>query len=143
MDRSLRISPRGTVVAEEMGSQRMVRVLVVEDDEDIRDLISDILNNAGHDVILALDGQDGIDVAKEEQPDLILMDLNLPEVNGATASKVIKNGPETQDIPIIAMSAAHNIQSQLGNLAVDGFVAKPFDVEDLLSTIDAMVGAMP
>lgn len=121
----------------------MGRVLVVEDDDGIRELIRMILADAGHEALIALDGEQAIHLARTQIPQLILMDLNLPEVNGADACRAIKSDPATEHIPIIAMSAAQNIRAQLGQLTIDGFVAKPFDVEDLMTTIEALVPVIP
>ena len=83
----------------------MARVLVVEDNADNRDIVSRFLVRAGHQVIEATTGLDGVRAAVEKAPDLILMDLNLPQIDGWEATRRIKAKPEVAGIPIIALTA--------------------------------------
>ena len=83
----------------------MSRILLVEDHEEIWDFLSRRLKRRGHDVILATDGQAGVDRAKEERPDIVLLDMNLPVMDGWTAAGLMKAMPETRGVPIIALTA--------------------------------------
>ena len=83
----------------------MTKILLVEDNEDNRDMLSRRLERKDYIVTLAVDGQDGVDKAKEELPDIILMDMSLPVMDGWEATKVLKANPETKNIPIIALTA--------------------------------------
>ena len=78
----------------------MPKILMIEDNEQNRDALSRRLQRHGYDVITAIDGRQGITIAQAELPDLILMDLNLPDVDGWEATRILKEAPETQAIPI-------------------------------------------
>ena len=81
------------------------RILVVEDNPDNRTLLLDLLSSLEYEVIEGADGNEGVEKAKSEKPDLILMDLSLPQKDGWQATKELKANPETKDIPIIALTA--------------------------------------
>ena len=83
----------------------MARILVVEDSPDIRVLIRMLLESAGHEVLTASDGREGVETAGRERPDLVLMDLSLPVLSGWEAARQIKSQPETADITVIAVTA--------------------------------------
>ncbi|MFZ4469213.1 MAG: response regulator, partial [Pirellula sp.] len=83
----------------------MTRVLLVEDNELNRDMLSRRLQRRGFTVMLAVDGQQGIDMAIEQLPELILMDMNLPVIDGWEATKTLKTNPATQKIPVIGLTA--------------------------------------
>lgn len=87
------------------GKQVMALILVVEDDEANQELVTRFLKRDGHRVIHAVDGREAVQQAKAQKPDLILMDLNLPVLDGWEATRRIKGNPETWDIPIIALTA--------------------------------------
>ena len=82
----------------------MVRVLIVEDEPVIRELLDDFLSDEGFDTIHAADGLRGVELAHHEHPDLVLMDLMLPGLDGFAATRALKNSPDTAAIPIVAMS---------------------------------------
>ena len=104
----------------------MARVLVVEDDRIIQDLIVQVLEHAGYDCLTAVDGFSGVDIARTERPDVILMDLMLPVMNSS---------PETRTCQIIAMSAGRNLAQVSGELDVDSVLGKPFDVDVLIADV--------
>jgi two-component system cell cycle response regulator DivK len=81
------------------------RILVVEDQEDLRVILRDLLTGSGYDVVEAVDGRDGVAKAQSERPDLILMDIQLPVLNGYEATRQIKAHPDLQATPIIAVSS--------------------------------------
>ena len=83
----------------------MVKILVTEDEKDIRELIAFTLRFAGFDVVLAKNGEEGVAKAKEELPDLILMDVRMPKMTGYEACQMLKDQNETKDIPLVFLSA--------------------------------------
>jgi two-component system, cell cycle response regulator DivK len=90
----------------------MVKILVVEDDPINCNLVSRFLRREGYQVVLAGDGRQGVELARSEHPDLVLMDLNLPELDGWEATRSIRSTPETAHIPVIVVSS----QSQSGDV---------------------------
>jgi CheY-like chemotaxis protein len=113
----------------------MARVLVVEDDPIIRELIVEVLSDEGHAVIEAADGATGVELAKREHPNLILMDLMLPVLDGVSAIRQLKSLPQTQSIRTIAMSAGTNLRLRANEIPADGTLAKPFDIDALLALV--------
>src|SRR5688572_21568451 len=83
----------------------MAKILLVEDNENNRDMLSRRLERRGHQVVIAVDGQQGVDLARSAAPDLILMDMSLPVLDGWEATRQIKDDPATQSIPVIALTA--------------------------------------
>jgi CheY-like chemotaxis protein len=109
-------------------------ILIVEDDLAIAAIMTEVLADEGHDTLLAADGQTGIELAMTHHPSLILMDLRLPGMNGEQAIRRLKQDPDTQNIPIIAMSAeCHRLDS--GQCLADGFLPKPFELDSLLAAV--------
>ncbi len=117
----------------------MTKVLYVEDNEDNIYMLSNRLNRAGFDVVVARDGAQGVAMARAEAPDLILMDLGLPVLDGWEATRQLKAGPETRSIPIIALSAHAMAGDREKALAAgcDDYDAKPVDLPRLLAKIHA------
>ena len=123
----------------------MPKILLIEDNEQNRDALARRLQRRGYDVIMAADGQQGIAMAQSELPDLILMDLNLPDVDGWEATRIIKETPKTQAIPIMAMTA-HAIagdQERALQAGCDDYHAKPVEFTRLLEQIEALLKKMP
>ena len=123
----------------------MPKILLIEDNEQNRDALARRLQRRGYDVIMAADGQQGIVMAQSELPDLILMDLNLPDVDGWEATQIIKKTPKTQVIPIMAMTA-HAIagdQERALQAGCDDYHAKPVEFTRLLEQIEALLKKMP
>jgi len=119
----------------------MPKILLIEDNEQNRDALARRLQRRGYDVIMAVDGQQGIAMAQSELPDLILMDLNLPDVDGWEATQIIKGTPKTQAIPIMAMTA-HAIagdQERALQAGCDDYHAKPVEFTRLLEQIEALL----
>ena len=112
------------------------RILIVDDEPDVADLIEAVLKDEGYTVAIARDGAQGLMLARDWAPDLILMDVFLPGVDGGTVIRRLKAEPETAAIPIIAMSAGRNIREHSGEIdGADGALAKPFDIEALLAQV--------
>jgi CheY-like chemotaxis protein len=120
----------------------MSKILLVEDNEMNRDMLSRRLVRKGYDVIMAVDGQQGVDMARSESPDLVLMDMSLPVMDGWEASRMLKGDEATRAIPIIALTAhamAEDRQSAL-DAGCDDYDTKPVDLKRLLSKIEALLG---
>jgi CheY-like chemotaxis protein len=115
------------------------RILVVEDSPDIRVLVRMLLEAAGHEVLTASDGREGVETAKRERPDLVLMDLSLPVLSGWEATKALKETPETASIPVVAVTAhaMHGDRERALAAGCDGFIPKPIDEE----TFETLVGS--
>jgi CheY-like chemotaxis protein len=116
----------------------MPKLLLVEDHEEIWDFLSRRLKRRGFEVILGTDGRQGIDKARSERPDLILLDMNLPVVDGWTAARELKSDPETAPIPIIALTAhaMSGDREKTLRAGCDDYHPKPIDFSRLLSQID-------
>jgi CheY-like chemotaxis protein len=119
----------------------MTTILVIEDNEMNRDMLSRRLEKKGFDVILAFDGQAGIDAATARKPDLILMDLSLPVVDGWQATVRLKADVALRHIPVIALSAHAMATDRDKALAAgcDDFDTKPIDMPRLMAKIDALL----
>ena len=115
----------------------MTKILLVEDNEDNRDMLSRRLERKDFTVSLAVDGQDGVDKAKLDLPDLILMDMSLPVMDGWEATKILKADSETAHIPVIALTA-HAMSSDREKAieaGCDDYDTKPVDLQRLLDKI--------
>ena len=119
----------------------MIRILYVEDNEDNVYMLSQRLRKHGFEVIVAPDGVQGVEMARRERPDLILMDLGLPFLDGWSAARLLKGSPDTRDIPIIALSAHTMPGDRERALAAgcDEYDAKPIDFERLLAKIGGLL----
>lgn len=117
----------------------MARLLLVEDHEEIWDFLSRRLKRKGHEVSLAFDGRTGVDKAKAENPDLILMDVNLPVLDGYSAVRELCSDPRTAQVPVIALTA-HAMAGDRDKAIAAGctdYHPKPIDFSQLLEQIDA------
>jgi len=112
-------------------------ILVVEDQEDNRQILRDLLASAGFRMIEAHDGQQALTVARSERPDLILMDIQLPIVDGYEATRNIKHDPELRHIPVIAVTsyALSGDEKKAVEAGCNAYVAKPFSTRYLLAKI--------
>jgi len=122
----------------------MRRILLVEDNEMNRDMLSRRLQRRGYDVMIAVDGQEGVRMAQEESPDLILMDMSLPLIDGWEATRTLKTAVETKMIPIIALTAHAMSTDRDKALAAgcDDYDTKPIELTRLLGKMDALIGAL-
>jgi two-component system cell cycle response regulator DivK len=116
----------------------MTRILMIEDTEDNRQIVRDLMESVGYDLIEAGDGAAGVAMAAEHKPDLILMDIQLPVMDGYEASRQIKAQPELSHIPIIAVTsyALSGDEAKTRAAGCDGYVAKPFSPRELLAKIN-------
>jgi len=119
----------------------MSKILLVEDNDMNRDMLSRRLQRRGYEVAMALDGQEGIAMAQSERPDLILMDISLPIVDGWEALRRIKASPETQHIPIIALTAhvMPGDREKCLEAGCDDYDTKPVDFQRLLGKIQSLL----
>jgi two-component system cell cycle response regulator DivK len=113
------------------------RILIVEDQEDNRVIMRDVLSSAGYDLIEAVNGEDGVKLAHSERPDLILMDIQLPIIDGYEATRQIKGSTVLKSIPIIAVTsyALSGDQAKARAAGCDGYVSKPFSPRELLARV--------
>ena len=111
------------------------RILVIEDTEDNRRILRDLLTNAGFQVLEATDGERGVAAAAEHRPDLILMDIQLPVVDGYEATRRIKSDSNLRSIPIIAVTsyALSGDEAKARSAGCDGYIAKPFSPRQILA----------
>jgi CheY-like chemotaxis protein len=118
------------------------RILVVEDNPDNRVLITDVLTSLDYDVVVAVDGEEGVEKASTEKPDLILMDLSLPQMDGWTATRNIKADPALQHIKIIALTAHAMVgdRERATEAGCDDYVSKPIDLRELAGKLAQYLG---
>jgi two-component system, cell cycle response regulator DivK len=113
------------------------RILVIEDTEDNRQIIRDLLTSVGYELIEAVDGVEGVQMARSHRPDLILMDIQLPGIDGYEATRQIRAIHEIARVPIIAVTsyALSGDEAKSREAGCDGYVAKPFSPRQLLAKI--------
>ena len=113
------------------------RILIVEDQEDNRTILRDVLSTVGYELIEALNGEDGVKLAQSERPDLILMDIQLPKMDGYEATQQIKSIAELKTIPIIAVTsyALSGDEAKARAVGCDGYIAKPFSPREVLAKV--------
>jgi two-component system cell cycle response regulator DivK len=120
----------------------MAKILLVEDNEMNRDMLSRRLERRGYEVIVAVDGEEGVARAKTDAPDVVLMDLSLPGIDGWEATRQLKAADETRSIPVLALTAHAMAGDREKALAAgcDDFDTKPVDLPRLVDKIDALLG---
>ena len=121
----------------------MTKILLVEDDEMNRDMLSRRLIKRGYEVVIAVDGEQGVAMSGSESPDLILMDMSLPGIDGWTATRQVKADDMTRGIPVIALTAhamAGDREKAL-EAGCDDFDTKPVELQRLLGKIEGLLGA--
>jgi len=121
----------------------MAKILLVEDNEMNRDMLSRRLARRGYEVVVDVDGAEGVKLARGEAPALILMDMSLPVLDGWEATRQIKADPATSGIPIIALTAHAMTEDRERAIAAgcDDYDSKPVELPRLLGKIDALLGA--
>ena len=121
----------------------MARILVIEDNPANMKLATLLLLNAGHSVLSATDAETGVIQARSDHPDLILMDIQLPGMDGLAATALLKQDPATAAIPVIALTAlAMKADQEKSRLAgCDGYIAKPLHYQELYAVIDSLMAA--
>ena len=122
----------------------MRQILVVEDDASIRGLVSDLLRDDGYQVSEACNGAEALDAVREQRPDLIVLDLMTPVMDGWTFVEECRREPGFDDVPIVVTSASHDLPrtaERLRSLGVRTCLTKPFDVDGLLALVERYVPA--
>lgn len=119
----------------------MSKILVVDDDEAINELIKINLELFGYDVVTAKDGVQGYTLAKQEMPDLIVLDVMMPEVDGYTVAKRVRENVNTKDIPILMLTALNMLENKIKgfDLGIDDYLVKPFEMEELKARVRALL----
>ncbi len=125
--------------------QRRPRVLVVDDEPDLVDLVSMNLTTAGYDVIHATDGLEGLHAARAEQPDLVILDVMMPEMSGVEVARRLRADPRTASTPVLMLTARASEGDQVSGLAAgaDDYITKPFSMRVLLARVEAALRRAP
>ena len=117
----------------------MKKFLICEDDEDMVDLLNLYLQSKGYNYKIVLEGGLVIPELKNDDYHLLLMDLNLPDIDGKDVIKEIRNDPEIKNIPIIIFSASVKVKKLMEELGVDGYIEKPFELQDFEKMLNERV----
>ncbi len=120
----------------------MTRILVVDDEPDILKLVNFALSTRGFEVLEATDGEAAVEMALAEQPDMVLLDVMMPLLNGYDACRRIKEDPATGHIPVLMLSAKSQATEQAAGLesGADGYIVKPFTPKELVSQVTGLLG---
>jgi two-component system, cell cycle response regulator DivK len=123
----------------------MARILVVEDNSSNMKLVTFVLESSGHTVLGSADAETGVTLARAEQPDLILMDIQLPGMDGLQATALLKNDPTTRGIPVVALTALamKGDEERILEAGCDGYIAKPMAYQALLDAVASFLPAPP
>lgn len=116
-------------------------ILIVEDDPNSLKLFRDLLKASGYASLEATNGKKAVELAREKKPDLILMDIQMPVVDGFEATKILKAGAETRNIPIIALTsyAMKEDEEKIRKAGCDGYITKPIDTRGFLKTVSELL----
>lgn len=118
------------------------KILIVEDNKKNRILLKDILMYYGYEVVEAVNGEEGVRLAIEHKPDLILMDMQMPVMNGFRAGEALKDNPDTMHIKIVAVTsfAMKGDREKILKAGFDGYIAKPIDTKQLPEIVKELIG---
>jgi two-component system cell cycle response regulator DivK len=130
---------------ERRNQSKRKRILVVEDDRLSLIVLRQLLTAQGYEILQSPEGWDGISRARNEEPDLILMDIQLPDISGLDATLLLKQDDQTKDIPIIAVTAFVTPEDKAKALksGCDAYVAKPVNISNLLRTVESLLPCSP
>lgn len=117
------------------------RILVVDDERDLAELLSYNLKRRGYEVVVAMDGREALAKATKQTPDIILLDLMLPGLSGIEVAERLREDPETAEIPIVMLTARTSEQDELAGLSVgaDDYISKPFSMEVVIARLEAVL----
>ena len=120
----------------------MKTILIVEDNEKNMKLARDILRAKGYATLEAVNGLDGVTLALEHKPDLVLMDIQLPDINGIEAFERIRANADTAQVPVIAFTASVTVndRSRIGDAGFDAFLGKPINLKEFVETVRRLAG---
>jgi two-component system, cell cycle response regulator len=120
----------------------MAKILVIEDNPANLDLITFLLGKFGHECITALDGIEGVEAARQQKPDLILCDIQMPRVDGYGVVRILKDDAELKAIPVMAVSsyAMHGDKEKALARGFDGYITKPIDPRTFVDDVEAVLG---
>jgi len=123
--------------------KKKARILVVDDEERTLRVVKDMLTPHGYEIIVARDGAEAVAAARSRQPDLILLDILMPKMDGYTACNTIKTDKKTNAIPVVMLTAVgYELNKELAqSLEADGYLTKPFKLQDLLGVIKQFLPA--
>jgi two-component system cell cycle response regulator DivK len=132
-----------TKTLERQGNSKCKRILVVEDNQMGLMLLSQLLKAQGYDILQTSEGRGAIDLARDNQPDLILMDIGLPDICGLDVTRLLKQGDQTKTIPIIAVTAFAMLGDEKRSLesGCDAYIAKPILMDKLLRTVESFLSS--
>lgn len=118
------------------------KILIVDDEPDLLKVTEFRLKSAGYDVLLAVDGEEAIDLAHKNPPDLILLDLRLPKMNGCDVCRHLKSDDRLKTVPVILFTASgiDRIEERVKEAAADDYLVKPFDGKELVEKIRKFIG---
>ncbi len=118
-----------------------VRILVIEDDEDNLELVRFLLDQAGYEVLSARDGRHGLELAEDQTPDLILLDMSIREIDGWKLAGMRKNAPKTKDIRIVALTGhtAPGDRKRAIDAGCDGYISKPLDIPAFVGQVSSFL----
>jgi two-component system cell cycle response regulator DivK len=121
----------------------MSKILIVEDNLKNMKLVRDLLKAKGYETLEATTGEQGVALALAHEPDLVLMDIQLPDINGIEAFERIRADPRTADVPVVAFTASvtPTDRNRITQAGFSGFVSKPIELKQFLATIKRMLGA--
>ncbi|MBX6365371.1 MAG: response regulator [Gemmatimonadetes bacterium] len=122
-----------------MAGRHTVRILIAEDHLDSRDALRALLEAFGYAVVVATNGQEAVDAALNETPDLILMDIMMPVLDGFEATRQLRRRPETRRTPIIAVTAMEGARELALHAGADDYVRKPIDIRVLLAKVNGLL----
>jgi two-component system cell cycle response regulator DivK len=117
------------------------KILIVEDNEDSRELVVKVLKNKGYQTIEAADGEEALEKAAAEKPDLVLLDISIPKIDGYEVAKRLKSNEELKDIPIVALTA-HAMKGDREKVIVagfEGYISKPVNVRELPDQVKSFI----
>lgn len=116
------------------------KILIVDDEVDFVNLLRIRLEAGGYSAISAFDGEEGVRLALKEKPDLILLDVMMPKMDGYTALRILKDGDATKNIPVIILTCKEKMRGLFNIEGIKSYLVKPYDKEDLMQAIKGAIG---
>ena len=117
------------------------RLLIVEDDEGLRETLAEVLVDDGHEVRMASDGEAALEAVRDWEPEVIVLDLMMPKMDGYAFRALQRNLPGGSPAKVLILSAARDVEAAAAELGADGWLVKPFRLDDILSAVDELLTA--